>query len=48
MRSRCRQYYLDNLRLSKALMGYRTFYLHLVQAQGPGEGIVMREELEKT
>ena len=48
MRSRCRQYYLDNLRLSKALMGYRTFYLHLIPAQGPGEGIVMREELEKT
>jgi glycosyltransferase involved in cell wall biosynthesis len=31
MRARCRQYYLDNLKLSKELVKYRDFYLRLVK-----------------
>jgi glycosyltransferase involved in cell wall biosynthesis len=31
MRVRCRQYYLDNLKLSKELVKYRDFYLRLVK-----------------
>jgi len=48
MRRRCRQYYLDNLQLSKALTGYRAFYLHLVQTRGHLGETAISEELERT
>ncbi|HCO94405.1 MAG TPA: hypothetical protein DIU00_10720 [Phycisphaerales bacterium] len=33
MRIRCRQYYLDNLKLSKELVRYRDFYLRLAKSE---------------